>query len=85
MPHKKILPMLKRLTKIIDNIKKFRNFRKLILKTRFLTHFGKPAMGKGLARELLQVAEPEANILRSDIQTSFVNRFRTVNAIQYRA
>ena len=48
MPHKKILPMWKRLTKIIDNIKNFRNFRKLILKPRSLTHFGKPAMGKGL-------------------------------------
>ena len=33
MPHKKILPMLKRLTKIIDNIKKLPELPEVNIKT----------------------------------------------------
>jgi hypothetical protein len=41
MPHKKILPIWKRLTKIMDNIKKLPEIPEANIKTPPLTHFGK--------------------------------------------
>jgi len=55
MPHTKILPMWKRLTKIRQNKKLPEGFRKPILKPRPFTHFGKPLWVKDWERELLPV------------------------------
>ena len=84
MPHKKILPMWKKLTKNkMWKTKKLPALPEVYIKPAPSPNLVNPLWAKDWVRELLPITKSETNIKRPYVQTFFIDRFWTVRAVQH--